>query len=183
MTIQRPRSPLWIAATTVAVAGVILSAYLTWTHFDAGALVCGLGDCHTVQASEFATVGPVPVALLGLAMYGTVLAGNVVARVRPSLAFAALSIAFAAALGGTVFASYLTWLKVAVIGAICQWCVVSATLTVLLTISHGGVVWQALAMSPVAESETIAADAASLKADSPGRGPLGLGGNGPRTVS
>ncbi|MBA3450885.1 MAG: vitamin K epoxide reductase family protein [Chloroflexia bacterium] len=180
MMIRKPGAAPLIAATVIALAGVVLSGYLAWTHFDAGALVCGLGDCHTVQASEFATVGPVPVALLGLGMYATVVVCNFAARLWPSTEFAALSIAFAAALGGTVFAAYLTWLEVAVIGAICQWCVVSAVLTSLLAIFAGLAVWRTLAppaASAAADSETIRAGAASLKADSPGRGPLGLGDN------
>ncbi len=182
MTIQRPLSPIWIAATAIALAGVVLSGYLTWTHFDTGALVCGLGDCHTVQASEFATIGPVPVALLGLGMYATVLLCNLAARLSPSIEFVALAIAFAAALGGLVFAAYLTWLEVAVIGAICQWCVVSAVLTSLLAVFAGLAVWRSLGSSSAIESETMRAGAASLKADSPGRGPLGLGENEPRAV-
>jgi uncharacterized membrane protein len=56
---------------SLSFVGVVLASYLTWVHFDTGSLVCGLGDCHTVQASEFATIGPIPVAVLGLAMYAT----------------------------------------------------------------------------------------------------------------
>ncbi len=101
------------------MAGVAVAAYLTWIHFDPGALVCGLGDCQTVQASEFATIGPVPVALLGLGMYVVILACSIVALRRPELQMPMVSVAFAIALSGTVYAAYLTWLEVAVIGAIC----------------------------------------------------------------
>lgn len=163
----------------IAAAGVALAAYLTWVHFNTGALVCGIGDCHTVQASEFATVGPVPVAVFGLAMYLTVLAGNLIARVRPAVATAAISVAFAAALGGAVYAIYLTWLEVAVIGAICQWCVVSAVLTLLLAILLGLSVWHRLGATDSDEtataSETELAAAASKIADATGSGTTGPG--------
>lgn len=56
-------------AIAVAAIGMAVTAYLTWTHFDVDTLVCGVGDCHTVQASEFATIGPVPIVLRGFAMY------------------------------------------------------------------------------------------------------------------
>lgn len=166
----------------IALAGTVLAGYLTWTHFDAGALVCGIGDCHTVQASEFATVGPVPVALLGLGMYLTVLVCNLAARARPPLEFAALSIAFASALGGVVFAIYLTWLEVAVIGAICQWCVVSAILTALLAGCQGWAVWRSLAIPADGAGETDGPYAASLEVGPSGKGPVGLAGNRPRAV-
>ncbi len=161
----------------VAVAGVALATYLTWVHFDAGALVCGIGDCHTVQASEFATVGPFPVAVLGLAMYLTVLACNLIARARPGFTTAVTSIAFAVAFGGAIYAIYLTWLEVAVIGAICQWCVVSALLTLLLAILLGLSVWRGLDVieSDDTETETGAGAAASRISDAPGSGTTGPG--------
>ena len=71
------------AAIVLALVGSILAGYLTWVHYDASALVCGLGNCHTVQASEFATIGPFPVALLGLGMYLMILACNALGLARP----------------------------------------------------------------------------------------------------
>lgn len=147
------------AAIALAGAGVILAAYLTWVHFDEGSLVCGLGDCHTVQASEFATVGLVPVALLGLGMYLMVLAANLLIWRRPALSFAATCVAFAVTVAGAVYALYLTWLEIAVIGAICQWCVVSAILTIVLAMVEGRLLWHLL--SPPAVGETGAERAAS----------------------
>ena len=67
---------------------------------------------------------------------------------------AATSVAFAAALGGAVYAAYLTWLEVAVIGAICQWCVVSAVLTVLLASLEGTLVWRFLTPTATEDAET-----------------------------
>ena len=119
------------------MAGTVLATYLTWVHFDRGSLVCGLGNCHAVQASEFATVGQVPVAVLGVAMYVFVLVANVLIRMRPEMTFVATTAAFTVALAGTIYAAYLTWLEVAVIDAVCQWCVGSALLTVGLLATEG----------------------------------------------
>ncbi|MCA9881180.1 MAG: vitamin K epoxide reductase family protein [Thermomicrobiales bacterium] len=119
-------------SAVLAGLGVLLAAYLTWVHFDAGSLVCGLGDCHTVQASAYATIGPVPVAVLGLGMYAVVCAANLLSLVRPGVAAPLAFAAFAVLLAGTLYAAYLTWLEVAVIRAICQWCVVSAVLSAVL---------------------------------------------------
>ena len=162
-------------AAVLAAVGVVLAAYLTWTHYNAGALVCTLGDCHTVQSSEYAMVGPLPVALLGLGMYLTVLACNLTAMTRPDLGLAATSVAFAATLGGIVYAAYLTWLEVAVIGAICQWCVVSALLTILLVALEGILVWQALALPETEDPETERAGAAYVESGPSEKGTSGSG--------
>lgn len=153
------------AAAVLALIGIPLAGYLTWVHYDASALVCSLGNCHTVQQSEFATIGPFPVALLGLAMYVSIFACNVLALSRPHLSPVATSIAFAVALSGTIYALYLTWLEVAVIGAICQWCVASAILTVLLVVIEGVAVWREFGGSRAGIAETAHPAEASLPAN------------------
>src|SRR5581483_2735914 len=51
-----------------ALDGAAIAGYLTWVHYRPGALVCvGGGGCEPVQRSRWAEVGPVPVAVLGLA--------------------------------------------------------------------------------------------------------------------
>jgi uncharacterized membrane protein len=149
------------AAIVLSAAGILVAAYLTWVHFDTNALVCGLGDCRTVQASEYATIGPIPVALLGLGMYATILGSLLAARRQPAWAFGATAIALGMALAGLVYAAYLTWIEVAVIDAICQWCVVSAVLTAALTMVLGAMLWRAFSVPFDVESETGSSHAAS----------------------
>ena len=62
-----PRTVLLV----LAVLGVLISAYLTWTHFAGLAPICtgGGAACETVQSSRYATILGVPVALLGLIAY------------------------------------------------------------------------------------------------------------------
>lgn len=145
----------------LALAGVALAAYLTVVHFNTDALVCGLGDCHTVQASEYATVGPIPVSLLGLGMYAVVLVSAAAAHRRPDWTVSVFSLAFAVALAGSVYALYLTWIEIAVIEAICQWCVVSALLTLTITLLLGLAIWHAFSVGQPPQSETEANRAAS----------------------
>jgi uncharacterized membrane protein len=140
------------AAAVLSGLGILLAAYLTWVHFNTRSLVCGLGDCHTVQASEFATIGPVPVAVLGLGMYVTVCLANLIGLAQPERAMPSAVVAFGVLLAGTLYAVYLTWLEVAVIRAICQWCVASAILSVLLLVIQSGIVWDLL-RGPLPESD------------------------------
>jgi uncharacterized membrane protein len=120
------------AAGVVALAGAVLAGYLTWVHYDEGALVCVAGGgCETVQQSAYAEIAGMPVALLGLVAYSTVL-GLVVWDTANARLGAAL-IAFV----GLAFSLYLLVLQLFVIDAVCTWCLVNdlvvAPLLALLT--------------------------------------------------
>ncbi|HET6689111.1 MAG TPA: CopD family protein [Rubrobacter sp.] len=59
----------------LAVAGLLISAYLTWVHYMGVAPICvgGSGGCETVQTSSYATILWVPVAVVGLVGYSGLL--------------------------------------------------------------------------------------------------------------
>ena len=101
--------------------------------------VCGpVGDCNTVQQSEYARLfGILPIGLLGMAGYlaiGTAWLVNRLAEGRLAN-LATISIWVLSALG-TLFSIYLTFLEPFVIGATCAWCLTSAVLmTTLMLIS------------------------------------------------
>ena len=100
-----------------SVAGLGLSTYLTYVHYAHIRPVCTTGGCEKVQASSYAELAGVPVAVLGLAAYAALL----VLAFRPG-ANAALAGA-ALAVGGTAFSGYLLWAQLARIHAICQSCI------------------------------------------------------------
>ena len=114
----------------LAAAGLGVSTYLTYTHWADQAIVCGgLGNCELVQNSEYATLGPVPIALLGALMYAGLggLAFITLWR-RPSEPDWPILAFWAGALAGTVYSAYLTYLELFVLEAICVYCVASAGL-------------------------------------------------------
>ncbi len=108
----------------LAVAGLLVSAYLTWVHLVGAEPVCGLESdgCRAVQASRYAAVLGIPVPMLGLAGY----AGLLLAAILRGGAGAYLGLLVV--LVGALFSVYLTYLEIFVIGAICQWCVASAAI-------------------------------------------------------
>lgn len=126
--------PLNVASLVLAIAGVAVAGYLTYVHYNLDALVCGVGDCEIVQASKYSQIAGIPIALFGLLMYLAVTALILIRSTRTDLADLANMGILILLLSGTIYAAYLTWLEIAVIRAICQWCVISAIITVLLLI-------------------------------------------------
>lgn len=115
-------------SVALALAGIGVAGYLTYTHY-AGidpACVAGSSGCHVVQASEYAELAGVPVALIGLVGYVLILAS---VFVSPPLGPA---LTLGLTLGGTGFSAYLTYLEIWDIEAICQWCVASAVIMTTL---------------------------------------------------
>ena len=120
---------LRLIAIVLAVIGLGVAAYLTYVHYDGIEPVCGLGgDCEKVQTSEWADLAGVPVALLGLIGYASILVSLFVEREEALFAGALLSLA------GFGFSAYLTYRELFSIDAICPWCVFSAVIMTLLAI-------------------------------------------------
>lgn len=127
---------IWRVRTMIVLAalGVAVSGYLTWVHYSGVLALCaGAGGCEQVQASRYAMVAGLPVALLGLALYLGLL-GLSIGRALPKRSTSGLvSLAlFGLALVGTLYSAYLTYLELFVIRAICPWCVTSALLVTAL---------------------------------------------------
>ena len=121
-------SRLTVAVAVLSLAGAAVSGYLTWVHFAELQPFCvgGGGGCERVQSSPYAKLGGVPVAIVGLAGYLAVLA---------SLALPERSVTAFLALVGAGFSAYLTYLELAVIDAVCQWCVASAMIMTALAVA------------------------------------------------
>jgi uncharacterized membrane protein len=126
----------------LAVAGIGVSTYLVWVHYDIDALVCGVGDCHEVQASRYSEVFGIPVAILGLGMYVAVLALALVRFRVPERAMEITTALFVMTLAGTLYSGYLTWLEIYEIEAICQWCVISAIITTAIFAIETAILWR-----------------------------------------
>jgi uncharacterized membrane protein len=126
---RRPSGLTTAIAVTILV-GVGIAGYLTIIHYVGIDPVCagGTGGCHTVQASDYAELAGVPVALIGLIGY-LALGASLLVPGEPGRA-----LGMGLALAGAGFSLYLTYLELYVIDAICQWCVASAVLMVILAV-------------------------------------------------
>jgi uncharacterized membrane protein len=146
-------SPGWVVGL-LALIGLGIAAYLTFVEVGGSDAVCGpVGDCNTVQQSEFARLfGVIPVGILGVIGYAATLATWGVARVgHGRLADAAAVVLFAGAIGGVLLSCYLTFLEPFVIGASCAWCLGSAvvvTSLMWLTARPAAGAWSRVRPSP-----------------------------------
>lgn len=114
--------------------GMIVSAYLTWIHWSGSKALCaGVGDCETVNTSSYAQVAGIPVALLGFGMYLALFGLSMYSRrAQPSAASMVALAVFGISLAGVLYSAYLTYIELAVLHAICPWCVTSALLITLI---------------------------------------------------
>lgn len=117
-----------------AVLGMLVSAYLTWVHWGGSTALCtGVGDCETVNSSEYAAVAGIPVALLGFGMYVVLFGLSVYSWRAPRVNRSTLTLGvFGISLIGVLYSAYLTYIELAVIHAVCPWCVTSAVLITLI---------------------------------------------------
>jgi uncharacterized membrane protein len=110
--------------------GGAIAAYLTYVHYAHVSPICTTGGCEKVQKSKYAELAGVPVAVLGLAAYATILLTTAVRGIVA--AFAGVLVA----LVGVAFSGYLLWAQLDPIGAICQWCLGNdAVVTVVALLS------------------------------------------------
>ncbi len=114
----------------LALAGLGVSGYLTWTHLTSHAIACGGSqECDIVQQSAYSTVLGIPVALLGMLAYATLLALLLLRGRLPEEWDAYIPLAvFGISLIGVLYSAYLTYLEIYVIHAICRWCASSAVI-------------------------------------------------------
>ncbi len=130
---HRPPPRNRMAVAVLSLVGLFIALYLLAYSAGLIPLICGVGSCETVQASQWAKVGRVPVPLLGVGGYLSLL---VVALIglhpdRQDARWPGLVMLGLATIG-VAYSAYLTYLEAAVINAWCMWCVISAVLMTVI---------------------------------------------------
>jgi uncharacterized membrane protein len=118
----------------LSLVGFFVALYLLAHKLGlTGPMICGIGECATVQASAWSMIGPVPVSALGVGGYVALLAVALYGLQPAGLGSRAVSgllVAFSAV--ALAFSVWLTYLEAFVIRAWCQWCVISAILVTII---------------------------------------------------
>jgi uncharacterized membrane protein len=139
------------ATAVLALMGAAVAGYLVWVRTAGTTLVCATGGCGTVQSSPHAEILGVPVALIGLAGFAALLATALVPGETARLLQVTLAV------GAATFSAYLLYVQVALIGTVCDWCLASDAIVIVLAIL--ALVRLRLAQAPAASSNRPAASA------------------------
>jgi uncharacterized membrane protein len=136
---------IWVPL--LSLIGMIVAGYLAFVETTGSEAVCGpVGDCNTVQQSEYAVLFAVlPLGIFGELGYIMILIAWLVARFEKGRIadLARLAIFWMTAFG-TLLSIYLTFLEPFVIGATCAWCLSSAviiTVQLWLSIEPAKMAW------------------------------------------
>lgn len=132
------RFPDWLVPL-LSIIGLGIAIYLSFIEVSNTEPICGpVGDCGAVQQSKYASLfGVIPVGILGLVGYLSILVLWILSKVGPlSIRKWASMLIWILAWFGLFFSIYLTFLEPFVIGATCAWCISSAiVMTFLLWVS------------------------------------------------
>lgn len=130
-----PKTANRLSAAIIAAAaiGFIDAAYLAAKHIAGSPVECSLlNGCEKVTTSAYATIGGIPVALLGAIFYLGMLAFGIAFRETGGFRYATL-LSLGGALG-FLFSLWLVWVQVLILDALCLYCLVSAGTSTLLFI-------------------------------------------------
>lgn len=131
------KQPLTLASLVLAITGLLLSAYLTYVHYEPGALVCGTGGCEVVQQSKYSEMFGIPIAIFGLIMFAALIAMVVIRELRPEYDDVVSTLILTMLVTALLYWAYLTYIELYVLYAVCQWCVATSIATVLLLVVEG----------------------------------------------
>jgi len=123
---------LYSVAALVSLVGLADSIYLTTEHLSGRSVKCTIvSGCSEVLSSPYATVQGVPLALIGAIAYFSAFSLATLAVFDNKLAGSLLTILVVLMFLTTL---WLFYLQAFVIGHFCQFCLLSAIVTTILTV-------------------------------------------------
>ena len=116
-----------VLGAIVALAGLADSAYLTVHHLTAEPVPCTIvAGCETVLTSSYAQIGDIPLAAFGAVAYFVAFSLALLAAYGNKITWTLFGIQVAIM---SLFTLWLLYLQGYVIGAFCQFCLISALTT------------------------------------------------------
>jgi len=135
------RRRLMVVIAVLAVAGIADSSLSLQRHYaKSKTAFCDIAEtfnCDIVNRSEYSSIGPIPVALIGILGYAALAGLATLYRSRPDTPRLLLG----GAAAGLAFALYLTYIEGHVLGVWCILCLISLSLISCIT-AVSAVVWR-----------------------------------------
>jgi uncharacterized membrane protein len=117
---------LYRASFALVIVGLLVSIYMTIYKVTANEGMClGSGDCSTVNASRYSEVNGIPVAVIGIIGYLAILAVHFFENRTSFFKQNGTLLIFGMSLTGFVFTVWLVYVELALLKAICPFCVTS----------------------------------------------------------
>jgi len=128
---------LYRISLILVLIGLAVSIYMTIYKVTSNDAMClGSGDCSTVNASRYAEVYGVPVAIVGIAGYFAILMVHWYEQRDKFFEKNGPMIVFGLALTGFLFTLYLIYIETAILKALCPFCITSQiSMTLIFVIS------------------------------------------------
>lgn len=123
-----------LAVILLGLIGLIDAVYLTAKYYTQSSVFCSLlnNGCDLVTSSRYATIGGLPIALVGVVYYGVILFGAVSLWRKPRPVV--WNYLFLISAVGFMFSLWLLYLQIFIIRAICFYCIISAAASILIFI-------------------------------------------------
>jgi uncharacterized membrane protein len=121
----------------LAVIGLLVSVYMTIYKITSNDKMClGSGDCSTVNASRYADINGIPVAFIGVIGYAAILGIGWLEKRNDFFQENGSLILFGVSLIGFLFTLWLIYVEIALIQALCPFCLASQiTMTLIFILS------------------------------------------------
>ena len=124
-------------AIVLAIIGLLVSVYMTiYKLTDNDKMCIGSGGCSVVNSSPYSEVSGIPVAVFGVGGYAAILAVLLLEKRNRFLQENGTLLFFGLSIFGFLFTVWLIYVEVALIHALCPFCLTSqAVMTVIFIIS------------------------------------------------
>ena len=128
---------LYRASIALSVVGLLVSIYMTIYKISSNDKMClGSGDCSTVNASIYSEVNGIPVAVIGILGYLAILAIHYFEDRNRFFKENSTLMIFGLALTGFLFTVWLIYVEIALLKALCPFCLTSqAAMTLIFIIA------------------------------------------------
>lgn len=126
---------LYRASVALAIVGLFVSIYMTVYKYTGNEGMClGSGECSTVNASRFSEVNGIPVAVIGIVGYAAILAVHLFENRSLFFKQNGTLLLFGMGLTGFIFTVWLVYVEIALIRALCPFCVTSQVVMTIIFI-------------------------------------------------
>jgi uncharacterized membrane protein len=128
------RFTLWHAAIVIEIIALLVTGYLSYVKIANVSAICvesGPINCEEVQSSAWSVLLGIPIAYLGFAAHVAIFAVLLLQRRVGLFKAYGLLILLGITLFGLIYHVYLVYTSIAVIKAICPWCIAAAILMLI----------------------------------------------------